>query len=589
MVRSALLRGDIDEAERCLDAALKRNKQDHVCYALAAELRLSQNRAPEAIALYMRAVNICPEVRIYKERFLDLVGGSIATSYNKPIASALIACLRTRDLDCSKIVRFWKSLLQAEPRFHAAFGLEDRQSFDPSNIGFFESLTDFRPLFTPLFLEGLKKLLVYDPVFEELMCHIRRHLLNDLDSARKRFSADEHVALASALSHYAFRSDFVLDVTEEERQKTLELRRRIETGTDGATDAARIAMLACHQPLYCLANARDILANFNRPGPLQDVVTAQIADYFSLREAAAAIPSITDIGDGVSTRVREQYETFPYPNWRALSKEKLVQDWQTMECHAGTERSLRGKNAKILIAGCGTGREAAVLATIFPDAAITAVDLSRTSLAYAAVRGQEHNLHNISFRHADILKLGSLESKFDYVYAMGVLHHMESPMEGWRICCGLLNPGGLMRIGLYSETGRRAVTAARNAIAKGNYSSDREGMLKFRRDAPKILPRETLFGLTNFTDYYQMNMYRDLLFHVQEHRFDIPQIAAMLKELDLVFEGFYLSADTLARYGKMFPDDACKTNLDYWGGFEKEHPSTFMYMYNFWCRKAAAS
>jgi hypothetical protein len=111
-------------------------------------------------------------------------------------------------------------------------------------------------------------------------------------------------------------------------------------------------------------------------------------------------------------------------------------------------------------------------------------------------------------------------------------------------------------------------------------------MLKFRREAPSILPRETLLALTEFTDYFQMNMYRDLLFHVQEHRFEIPQIASIIKELGLVFEGFYLSANTLAQYGKMFPGDSRKTSLENWHRFEQEHPSTFMYMYVFWCRKA---
>jgi len=588
MVRSALLRHAFEEADHCLAVALKRDKQDHVCYALAAELRIAQNRAPEAILCYARAVNIAPRIRIYKERFLDLAGASIATSYSKPLANALIACFKTREIDCSKIVRFWRSLMEAEPRFHAAYGLAGRQSFGPANGAFFEGLTDFRPLCMPLFLEGIKRLLVYDPVFEEFVTHVRRHLLKELDSARRKFAADDYVALASALSHYSFLSDFVLGVTEEERHTTQELRHRIETEVKTANDAAHVAVLACYQPLYELANAKDVLANFSKSGPLQDVVKAQIADYFSLQDAAAAIPSITDIGDGISTRVREQYESFPYPNWRGLSKEKLVQDWRAMDCHARTEHGLRGKKAKILIAGCGTGREAAVLATIFPDAAITAIDFSRASLAFAAERAREHDLRNISFHHADILKLGSLERKFDYVYAMGVLHHMESPIEGWRICCGLLNPGGLMRIGLYSETGRRAITAAHGAIKSGNYSSDRNGMLKFRRDAPSILPRETLLGLTEFTDYFQMNMYRDLLFHVQEHRFEIPEIANMIKELGLAFEGFYLSADTLARYGKMFPEDSRKTSLENWHRFEQQNPSTFQYMYVFWCRKAEA-
>src|SRR5674536_110460 len=98
-----------------------------------------------------------------------------------------------------------------------------------------------------------------------------------------------------------------------------------------------------------------------RDSPLSDVVQAQIADYFSLREAAATVLSITEINDGVSTNVREQYESFPYPCWNAISKETLLRSWHALECNRNTEGALQGKNAQILIAGCGTGREAAVL------------------------------------------------------------------------------------------------------------------------------------------------------------------------------------------------------------------------------------
>jgi SAM-dependent methyltransferase len=257
-----------------------------------------------------------------------------------------------------------------------------------------------------------------------------------------------------------------------------------------------------------------------------------------------------------------------------------------LECNQNTEGTLRGRKAHILIAGCGSGREAAVLATVFPDATITAVDLSRSSLAYAAAQARKHSLSNILFRHGDILRLKGLEDKFDYVSATGVLHHMEDPIEGWKVCSGLLKQDGLMRIGLYSETGRGAVVAARRAIQKGNYQPNEIGMRNFRRDSSKILNRETLLALANFRDYYHMNMYRDLLFHVQEHRFSIPQIESILAELGLSFEGFYLSSDVFEQYSQMFPEDPRKTRLENWHKFEQENPETFMNMYFFWCRKS---
>jgi SAM-dependent methyltransferase len=582
--QGALEQGDTETAERRLAEALKRNAKDHRALALMAEVRLQQKNLNEAFSLYRDAVNAAPQVHWYKKRFLNLAGLGVAVNYSESLANALVACLKTPDL--ASLLENWSRLLLAEPRFHAAYGLTNRQDFDPSNRAFFAGLTDFRPLFTPLFLEGIKSNVVCSPVFEEFITHIRRHLLFDLEPEGGRVTPEQFLALATALSHYAFLTDFILDSTEDEKRRTDELRRRVETENHVTNDPAAVAVLACYQPLHTLKNAELILDNFKTSGPLADVVKSQIADLFALREAASSIQSVTDISEGVSAQVRELYESFPYPRWKTISAESLEQDWQKDECSRKAEGPLRGTRARILVAGCGTGRDTAVLAAIFPDAIITAVDLSRTSLAYASIRAEEHGLKNISFRHGDILKLTALGGAFDYISSTGVLHHMENPVEGWRVLCGLLKPGGLMRIGLYSEIGRKGVVAAHEAIKRANYPSSPEGIARFRRESPDICGRQTLLDLARLRDYYNMNMYRDLLFHFQEYRFDTLQIEDVLRELGLAFEGFNISAGTLAKYRDMFPDDPSATNLERWNRFERTTPQTFLSGYAFWCRKA---
>ena len=283
--------------------------------------------------------------------------------------------------------------------------------------------------------------------------------------------------------------------------------------------------------------------------------------------------------------MRGQYEAFPYPCWKALSKRHIVENWQAEEFSRRLEAPLLGPPASILIAGCGTGRDAAIHSFRFPAASITAVDVSRTSLAYAAMKAKELGLENLAFVHGDILDLGRLGQTFDYVCCTGVLHHMEDPVAGWRVLRDLLKPGGLMRIGLYSRAGRSAVAVAQNAARRGGYLSTREDILRFRRDCPRLCDRETLLRLSRLQDYYHLNMYRDLLFPAREHRFDLAQIGDMLDELDLLFEGFYVSADVLTKYRSMFRDDRHATNLKSWRQFELRYPDTFASMYIFWCRK----
>ena len=47
--------------------------------------------------------------------------------------------------------------------------------------------------------------------------------------------------------------------------------------------------------------------------------------------------------------------------------------------------------ANMLIAGCGTGRQAAGVALLYPDATVTAIDVSEVSLDYA--RGNARSWH----------------------------------------------------------------------------------------------------------------------------------------------------------------------------------------------------
>jgi SAM-dependent methyltransferase len=189
---------------------------------------------------------------------------------------------------------------------------------------------------------------------------------------------------------------------------------------------------------------------------------------------------------------------------------------------------------------------------------------------------RELGVSNVEYRQADILALSALEERYDLVECSGVLHHMEDPYEGWRVLRGLLKPGGRMRVGLYSELGRRAVVRARELIALEGYKPDAEGIRACRR---ALRSRAEFQNLVRNEDFYSMSGCRDLLFHVQEHRFTLPQIEAMLARLKLRFLGFELAdSQTLARYRARFGED----RLANWHRFEQEFPDTFSRMYQFW-------
>ena len=66
--------------------------------------------------------------------------------------------------------------------------------------------------------------------------------------------------------------------------------------------------------------------------------------------------------------------------------------------------------------------------------------------------------------HADLLRLDGWDRQFDAIVCTGVLHHLEDPLAGWRRLLRLLRPGGVMLVGLYSETARRGIVAAQAEV-----------------------------------------------------------------------------------------------------------------------------
>src|SRR4029079_18331294 len=168
----------------------------------------------------------------------------------------------------------------------------------------------------------------------------------------------------------------------------------------------------------------------------------------------------------------------------------------------------------------------------------------------------------------------------------GGLHHLEDPVAGFRILRSLLRPGGVMRVGLYSEFARRHVVRAREFIAEHGFAQTPEGIRACRA---AILARQDdplLARVARGEDFYSLSGCRDLIFHVQEQRFTLPRIAAILHALGLQFIGFeWPDAGTPARYRDRFPDDPALTNLDNWHALETDRPDTFVLMYQFWVRK----
>jgi ubiquinone/menaquinone biosynthesis C-methylase UbiE len=301
----------------------------------------------------------------------------------------------------------------------------------------------------------------------------------------------------------------------------------------------------------------------------------QLFEPMQERQIAKGIHSLSDINDDVSQKVRAQYEENPYPRWRSV----LRKDHNKNK----TQLSQKLQDKNILIAGCGTGSHILMVRDENPIGHITALDLSMASLSYAKRKITEMDLlEDIRFIHGDILNVAQLDEEFDHIESAGVLHHMEDPLKGWKELVKLLKPGGTMKIGLYSEAARRAVVEMRNVIQEQNFPHDLDGIRAARQYVMDSAQDSVLHDLLVFRDFFSTSSCRDLIFHVQEHRYTIDRLKEELDILGLEFVEMYFSA-TVHRnaYVKMFPDDPHCRNLDYIKAFEEKTPETFRGMYQF--------
>jgi len=102
--------------------------------------------------------------------------------------------------------------------------------------------------------------------------------------------------------------------------------------------------------------------------------------------------------------------------------------------------------SRVLEAGCGTGAQTVILARNSPDAQITSVDISETSLDQAKQRVAKEGITNVTFETGDLYNLRYGPESFDHIFVCFVLEHLTEPhraLEGFR---PLLRGGGTITV-----------------------------------------------------------------------------------------------------------------------------------------------
>ncbi|MCH7865376.1 MAG: class I SAM-dependent methyltransferase [Proteobacteria bacterium] len=442
----------------------------------------------------------------------------------------------------------------------------------------------------PLFLRIMELCLISDPEIERMLTFLRGAMLRETMAGE----ADEKgLAFSAALALHCFTNEYVFPESDEEKAAVEHLQQQIAALVEKGLDVppSFVAALGAYRPLYGFPWAQELCARA-WTGDIKEVIERQIPEPEEEHSLGSRIPRLTSIQDTVSQAVREQYEENPYPRWIKTDIQYkgrtigAVLREAPLHFDLGTYES--PESPEILVAGCGTGQQALVIASRFLNARVLAVDLSLSSLSYALRKTNELGLSNIEYAQADIMELGDLGRRFDLIESAGVLHHLGDPLAGWRILTDLLRPGGLMNIGLYSETARQDIISGRALIAEKGYTTSPEDIRRCRQDIIAMAEdgNPKMAKIYGRGDFFSISECRDLLFHVKEHRFTLPQIEASLEALKLKFLGFEMrNQSALKMFRKSHPNNSALTSLSLWHEFELENPDTFRGMYQFWCMK----
>ncbi|MCX7313870.1 MAG: methyltransferase domain-containing protein [Alphaproteobacteria bacterium] len=541
--------GQPDGAARAFEQALAVKPDFAEAYKDLGVVLMTQGRFTAASARFARALELVPELA---ENFTDTA--ATLRSVNPALGEAM-----------TRAAAAWPRLVPADELLGAA-GLA--------------AIAD-----DPMLLGVLRTTPVRDVGLEWLLTSVRAALLRRAADGPDAIDAAT-LTFACALARQCFNNEYVFAASPDESARLAEqctlLIDALEQGA--VVPPLRVAAVASYRALAQVPGALRLLDG-TWLDAVDELLTQQVRDADEERRLADAMPRLTAIEGEGTAAVRRQYEENPYPRWVVAPSQPepmTVDGYLRSRFPLSPFRPL-GERAgmDILIAGCGTGEHSIGTARRYRDAKVLAIDLSLSSLAYAERKTRGLGLRNIEYAQADVMALPSIGRSFDVIDASGVLHHLADPMAGWRGLLSLLRPGGLIRVGLYSELGRADIVAARQFIAERGFDATADGIRRCRQ----ALLESPLRTLTRYPDFFSTSGCRDLVFHVREHRLAIQRIAELLTAEKLAFIGFELDAGALRDYRARYPADPAMTDLSNWDAFERDRPATFASMYQFWCQR----
>ncbi|MBT8046196.1 MAG: class I SAM-dependent methyltransferase, partial [Pontiella sp.] len=159
-------------------------------------------------------------------------------------------------------------------------------------------------------------------------------------------------------------------------------------------------------------------------------------------------------------RIRSFYEQHPYPP-PIVDLDNYQKTWENTlrrraDVHLHWPTQSYRQDRSILIAGCGTS-QAAKYALRWPDAKVSAIDVSSTALEYTRKLKEKYQLSKLEVHELPLEQVAALNNQFDLIVSSGVLHHLPDPGAGLTALRSCLAPDGAMNVMVYAPYGRTGI------------------------------------------------------------------------------------------------------------------------------------
>ena len=251
--------------------------------------------------------------------------------------------------------------------------------------------------------------------------------------------------------------------------------------------------------------------------------------------------------------VRTFYENHPYPApLRDLDRHREL--YRNPDRRRALSLLLwpteqRRENREILVAGCGTS-QAAIHALREPDARVTAIDISETSLRHSRDLQQKYGLRNLELHRLAIEQVGELGQRFDQIVCTGVLHHLPDPDTGLRALRNVLMPDGAMHLMVYATYGRAGIYMMQEYCRLLGVSATEEELQDLGNTIGALSSDHPIAGVARQAkDFRNPDALADALLHPQDRAFTVPQLYSWLQRCGLSFGRWFEQAPYLPQCG----------------------------------------